>query len=85
MTAQTKRNSLFWLGFIVALVVVVGLSAYYYNDNKDKKLKDIKKLIEDFMSNKFKSLSCHKKTTKADTKKKIKKLPKKPKKFIVKK
>jgi hypothetical protein len=81
MINQTKKNSLFWLGFFISLLVVVGLTAYYYKDNKDKKLKDIKKKIEDFLAKKLKPLSSHPKNTITKTKR----TPKKPKKFIVKK
>jgi len=80
MTKQTKNNSLFWLGFLVALILVVGLVVYYYKDNKNKKLVDIKKQLEDFINKKLKVKKSPK-----NIPAKIKRSPKKPKKFIVKK
>ena len=80
MTKQTKNNSLFWLGFLVALILVVGLVVYYYKDNKNKKLSDIKKRLEDFINKKLKVKKSPK-----NIPAKTKRSSKKPKKFIVKK
>jgi len=80
MTKQTKNNSLFWLGFLVALILVVGLVVFYYKHNKNKKLSDIKKQLEDFINHKLKCYQVKKKLPA-----KTKTSPKKPKKFIVKK
>jgi len=80
MTKQTKNNSLFWLGFLIAIILVVGLVVYYYKDNKNKKLSDIKKQLEIFINKKLKCCQVKKKLPI-----KTKRSPKKPKKFIVKK
>lgn len=81
MNKQNKHNSLFWFGFVVALVLVAGLAIYYYKDNKNKKLKDIKKQIEDFVDQKFKCQNSQSAKSPVKAQKRVTK----PKKFIVKK
>lgn len=49
-----KRNSYaFWLGFLIAIVIVVAVSIYFYQGNKDKKLKDIKSQLEKLFKTKL--------------------------------
>jgi len=51
-----KRNSYaFWLGFLIAIIIVVAVSIYFYQGNKDKKLKDIKSELEKLLKTKFKN------------------------------
>jgi len=81
MTSK-KNSSSFWLGFIIAIILVVAISIYFYQGNKDKKLKDIKKEIENYFK-KHLNLCTSKKATKI--KKVTKKAKPAPKKFISKK
>ncbi len=50
-----KRNSdAFWLGFLIAVIIVAAISIYFYQGNKDKKLKDIRSDMEKFFKTRFK-------------------------------
>lgn len=79
----SRRNSqAFWLGFLIAIIVVVSLSIYFYQGNKDKKLKDIKSNLEKFLKSKLK---CSPKPVTKRPVPKVSKIKSPPKKFISKK
>lgn len=76
-----RRNSdAFWLGFLIAVIIVVAISIYFYQGNKDKKLKDIKSDLEKFFKTKFKC--CPKVSPPRKSTPKITKFRTVPKKFI---
>lgn len=76
-----KRNSdTFWLGFLIAVIIVAAISIYFYQGNKDKKLKDIRSDMEKFFKTKFKS--CPKVSTPKKSTPKLTKFRTVPKKFI---
>ena len=81
MTSR-KNSSSFWLGFIIAIILVVTISVYFYQGNKDKKLKDIKKELENYFK---KNINLCSKKKAVITKKITKKTKPAPKKFISKK
>jgi len=76
-----RRNSYaFWLGFLIAVIIVAAISIYFYQGNKDKKLKDIKSDLEKFFKTKIKN--CPKVNPPKKSTPKITKFRTVPKKFI---
>jgi len=73
-----KNSHAFWLGFLIAIIIVVAISIYFYQGNKNKKLKDIKSDLEKFLKTKINNhpkLKTSPKTTPTTTR--FKTVPKK--------